>query len=94
MRVIWKYKLGISNSPTPDVILQLPKGSKILHVGEQLGCLVLWVSSDYKIQEFESRHFFIIGTGHYFDGKDLMHINTVQTAKDSLVWHIFEWLRK
>ena len=59
MRTVYKYELP---SITSQQEVSLPKGARIIHVGEQHGMLALW--ADVRTtHENEDRTILIIGTG-------------------------------
>lgn len=89
MNTIYKYLLPITDLQGVD----LPKGAKILHVGEQEGGISLWAQVDTEAEK-ENRVFKIVGTGHPIAAGDrpqgLTFIGTVIQRSAPLVWHIFE----
>ena len=89
MRVIYKYPIPIQSTIKSDI----PLGGEILKFATQKGEAFIWVLIDPLQQEFETRHFLLIGTGHnitdieHYDGE---YIGTVLINSDSLVFHLFE----
>lgn len=85
MKRIYKYPLELSDVAE----VSLPRGAKILHVGEQQGELRLWALGDPSVAS-ERRRFRVVGTGHPADGLEVMkHLGTIQSPS-GLVWHVFE----
>lgn len=74
------------------VVLQLPFGSQILHVGVQFGEPVLWASVDASQSHPVTRKFAIFWTGQEFDARNLAHVGTVAGCgtSQSLVCHVYE----
>ena len=87
-KVIWKYPLEVTDYQE----LELPKGAKILSVGESRdGELALWALIPHGPLEKEKRKFRIAGTGHFITPSETQNfIGTVITNDGFLVWHIFE----
>jgi hypothetical protein len=83
-RTIWKYELA----PMGVTSLDMPAGSLVLHVGEQLGVPVLWALVEPS-REIERRTVRVYGTGHPITADGLgRYVGTVQMAS-GLVWHVF-----
>ena len=86
MNKIFKYKLEL----TDIQILRMPKDASILSAQFQFGTLFLWALVDPDKDEVE-RRIRIIGTGHPIDNiNNLSHIDTVQQAGGTFIWHVFE----
>ena len=83
MSVIYKYVL------TPECSIDMPKGAKILHLGNQNERICLWVILNPD-NELEKREFTIVGTGHKFCDENLNYIGSVQLHGGELVFHAFE----
>lgn len=86
-KAIWKYPLEI----TGEQGITMPKGAKIIAVGNQYENLALWAIVNPEqggIKEF--RKIYIYGTGHSTDEIKGSYIGTVLMRDGSLVWHIFE----
>lgn len=79
---IWKYTLEHGHNT-----FLLPKGAKILHVGQQNGTVCLWARVDPE-QEQEKRVFRFVGTGHPLNCTDITYLGTAHD--DPFVWHVFE----
>ncbi len=82
MRCIYKYRL-------PHFWIQsveMPKGSRVVHVGQQDGTPTLWVLVDTEAPTC-SRLFKVMGTGGEIDKTDV-YLGTCFV--DRFVWHIFE----
>lgn len=82
---VWKFPLILS----PDQVIRMPAGSRILTAQEQLRELCIWAMVDCDGPE-SLRRIAILGTGHKTDPAGLIYISTVQAADGNLVWHIFE----
>jgi hypothetical protein len=83
---IYKYCLDITDTQTVD----LPVGSDLLSVGNQLGELCLWAIVDEKQKYHSARTIEIIGTGNPIDPKGRVFLGTVIDSFS--VWHVFERL--
>jgi hypothetical protein len=85
---IWKFTIT-----EPDQLLRMPKGATILSVQVQEGTpgICIWAVVDPNVEE-EIRRFLVISTGDDFvwDWTQHMYLGTVQLARGTLVWHIFE----
>ena len=89
MRTIWKFDRPLSS--LDDVIhIEMPRGAKVLSVGNQNGKLAIWaeVDTDYS-HRTETRRFRVAGTGHPLN-ETCRFIGTVQFESGSLVFHIYE----
>lgn len=90
MLAIWKYHVVMNDR----FDLVMPKGARVLSVGEQRGQVQMWVVVDPDAA-VERREFHVIGTGHphvdaYFEGR---FVGTVICSGAALVWHIFESIK-
>lgn len=85
MKKIYKYSLQMSDEFAWQV--DMPMGSVILSFQVQNDTPTIWVSQYPDMKEFETRKFFMVGTGHQFDG-DSIYIGTIQVGR--FVWHLFE----
>ncbi len=83
MKTIYKYTL------TPQCSFDIPKGSTILHVGEQHGDAQMWVMVDTD-NKTERRSFRSYGTGHVMPDNPGKYIGTFLIEGGGLVFHIFE----
>ena len=87
MKTVYKYSLRVTDSQ----VITLPKGSKILSVGEQHGNIRLWALVDTTEPEAEQHTIIVHGTGHNAnDVEGATFIGTVFLADGSLVFHVFE----
>lgn len=91
MRSIFKYDLHIDGL----VEVEMPKSAEVVHVGAQdpTGRTIqMWAIVDTEDEDFETREFVIVGTGHPLAGflTADKHIATVITAGGALVWHVFK----
>lgn len=70
-------------------IQPLPRGAKVLHVGDQCGALQLWVQADDALP-LEARQFATIYAGHDEVPARGVYIGTVILQGGSIVTHVFE----
>jgi hypothetical protein len=82
---IWKFEL-----PNESVgSLVMPRGAKLLSVGEQRGAMVLWAAVDPKA-ETVIRKVQVIGTGWPNQEIPPIFVGTVLLAAGALVFHVFD----
>lgn len=88
---IWKWTLEIVDYQT----LEMPIDSKILCVQMQGLSLQLWAICDEEALK-EERYFVIYGTGNPLSDNNWAenYIGTVQDSNGSLVWHVFETIKR
>jgi hypothetical protein len=86
---IWKFNFPIKD----DFQIEMPKGANILTVQNQHERGTLWAICDTEAEK-EIRNFSITGTGHPIDPVNKDYIGTFQTSNGSLVWHLFETVKK
>jgi hypothetical protein len=90
MQTIWKYPITVTDRFT----LNLPKGAQILSLQPQHDQVCLWALVDPD-QPKEARLFRLFGTGHAVEeGDRLSFVGTFQVQGGSLVFHVFEYMRK
>ena len=83
---IWKFPIRIDD----ELVIEMPRGARILHVGVQNGKPQLWAMVDVKAPLVD-RHFAVRGTGHPADGlKEVQHSGTFMMANGALVFHLFD----
>jgi hypothetical protein len=87
-KAIYKYSAPVETL----IVLDLPRGAEVIHVGDQTGrgdTIQFWavVPMD-ALDMVERRRFELRGTGSSAPDGD--HIGTVVTAGGRLVWHIFD----
>ncbi len=92
MQIVYKYSIPISAFGT-GLYLDLPKGARLLSVGEQNGELMLWALVEQGETMMEGRLVHVIGTGHPLV-PNFLHttrdfIGTVQ-MQNGIVLHVFE----
>lgn len=81
---IFKYPLKlIPNKQT----IELPEGSRILSLQDQMGTLTFWAMVDERLAA-EPVSFVVIATGQSLPEGLKNYIGTVQM--NSFVWHVFE----
>ncbi len=87
MRQVWKYKLNMVELTA----ILLPVGSKVVHVGEQLGLPHIWVEQSVEDNvDKETRYFYFVGTGHALPTGHA-HIDHRGTYfQGPFVWHVYE----
>lgn len=84
MRSVHKYPF---DNPTMEI--ELPRGSKVVHVGYQHGKTTLWVEVNLTDHvEKEKRRFQIHGTGHPIMDPLGKYVGT--TFEGPFVWHVYE----
>jgi hypothetical protein len=84
MNRIFKYSLSIASEQT----IEIPKGSKILHVDCQNNTPCLWaLINDTNPTVLMTIR--IVGTGHECPHAIEDYIGSVQQFNGSYVWHIF-----
>jgi hypothetical protein len=83
-KAVWKYPLFLGKNE-----LELPRGSRILYVGDDNGIPTLWAlvatAPEYPR---EIRNLVVRGTGHPVDPLVEEYIGTWQAPP--YVWHLFE----
>lgn len=83
---VWKFELHLDDF----VRLEMPKGAKILHVGEQASKIYLWTLVDPDAT-LETRMFRVAGTGHPLHSINPdKYVGTVVGHLSRFVWHVFE----
>jgi len=88
--IIYKYYLKIEDYQ----VLQMPKGSRVLSVGNQRGNLCLWAVGDQD-KPVSLRAFEIFGTGNPISEDRTIERTFIGTAiVEPLVWHVFETTKK
>ena len=91
-KTIWKYALD----PMRTESIEMPIGSKILHVAGQHGLVCFWAEIPERPEDgpSESRTFFVTGTGHPLPNGEsvVQHVGTAFTQIGALVWHVYEVL--
>jgi len=85
-RTVWKFPI-----PVNDVVtIRMPRGAKVLHVGDQFGTPTMWALVD-PLQPNENREFRFAGTGHPIEGHHIgAFVGTFFMREGGLVFHIFE----
>lgn len=89
---VWKYE--IPNLSEFD--LEMPKGSRILHVDTQKNSNTtwsresVWVRTSGDTSDTELRHFVRVMTGEPFEYEDLIYIGTLVQDSHQFVSHLFE----
>jgi hypothetical protein len=86
MKTIFKTKLDICDEQT----VELPQGSRILHIGKQNGAPCIWYECDTDRPTMKVT-ILCFGTGYRMDDAPVMeYIGTVQI--DGYVWHYYRKL--
>jgi hypothetical protein len=86
--VIYKYELRV----TDVQIISMPKGARVLHVGNQHEHLCVWAVVDPS-QPMIRRGFAVFGTGQLGvpqETDDVKYIGSVQMRGGALVRHVFD----
>jgi len=87
MKVIYKYDIWILKI---EIIIQMPKGAKILSVKVQNNKPRMWVLADPD-KPMVQRQFLLLETGQKFAPYvDLNHVGTFQLRDGDFVGHLFE----
>ena len=87
MRTIWKYELDIKDT----LVINMPNGAKVLHVGTQQGEPCIWVEVDTEAEQVPYT-FHIYGTGHPIKENKYnkpMYLGTFKIKNDSLIFHLY-----
>ena len=84
-RVVYKY--GVMPGYN---LLNIPVGSKIVHVGEQNYGLYIWVEQDPS-RPIEYKTINVYGTGDAIRNQHEHHVGSVVT-QNGLVWHVYEMM--
>ena len=87
MNEIWKFPITPANSHT-----LMPKGSRILSVGNQREVIVCWAVVD-PLQVHVPRRIIILGTGHSHLDEGIFKlpfIGTVFLNKGTFAFHLFD----
>lgn len=106
MRTVHRYPIEIKSGPQ---MVQWRKGGEIRLVGQKSPDIIdvktefgtrptsfidLWVEIDDEIDDFDTRHFEIVGTGHPIPRDAEFMGSIVQRSDDifggALVWHVYE----
>lgn len=85
---IFKYGLDIAD----EVVIQMPKGAIIRHVGEQpmsKDNVQIWAQVDRR-EPLVPRTIRVFGTGHDLPNDPGTYIGTVITRGGMLVWHLYD----
>jgi hypothetical protein len=87
MQYIYKYPLAPADRQT----VELPKGARMLSVGDQGGSVFLWALVNPELPT-TNRKIRCIGTGHPIAkiDPDIRFLGTVMLLGGSLVFHFFE----
>lgn len=86
MKAVYKYSLRVYDRQ----VVCLPKGSKILSVGEQNGQIRLWVLVETLESNMKAHTIIIHGTGHCAnDVIGSRFIGTVMLNGGQIVFHVF-----
>lgn len=86
MRTIHKYTLQQHGA----AIVPMPKGSQILHIGNQCDAIQLWAMVDPS-QPLESRRIVVAFTGEQIEAAgNLNHLGTFISSGGNFVAHVFE----
>lgn len=87
MKKVFKYPLIVDDMQT----VELPKGSKVLHINKQGGDerLYLWALVDPEESETEGVRIRCAGTGHPIEEDGLEYVSTVFMLDGALVFHFF-----
>ena len=87
MKKVLKYQL-------PEVVtkIQLPAGSKFVHVAIQNDVPTVWAETPNDFAGYEERTIETFGTGHLIPA-DAVYLATLLMMNDALVLHFYEVLQ-
>lgn len=69
----------------------LPAGAEIIHVGWQHDRPCMWYRFDVSAAAATTaRRICLTGTGHQFPDEEWLHLGSMMTPGQSLVFHVFE----
>lgn len=71
-----------------DAEVEMPSGARILHVGIQRGCVLVWALVNPEAGMIV-RHIGYFATGEPVP-PDVEHVGTAMTVGGAFVWHVFE----
>lgn len=92
MKTIWKYPLEFAGYVQT---FEMPVGAEVLTAQVQHGRICLWALVEDKLPAVYDRNFIILGTGHENrEQGELKYVATVQMENGSLIFHIFELVKK
>lgn len=85
MKTIWKFG---PFRPGEVLVVNLPEGARIRHVGTQSSLLHMWAEVDPEAKTAIAK-FIVLGTGWPFDdyATDIEYVGTTQVG--ALVWHLY-----
>ena len=90
MKTIYKFEFELADAAT----VTMPVGAKILTVQVQRGVPCLWAAVDL-VGDMEQRIICTYGTGQSIESlEERKYIGTYQLHEGSLVFHVFEKLKK
>lgn len=93
MNNIWKFALwSDALSGRDEIALSMPKGSKILAVGDQNGIPTIWAQV-MAVMPHEERLFRVYGTGQpILDPEHLTYLGSAigHSPVHPFVWHVYE----
>jgi len=86
MLTVYKYQIP----PEDHLIIDMPKGARILHVGSQYNVIMLWALVDPSQPKVTSR-FRLAETGRPIDDADCGNfVGTAIICDGALVFHLFD----
>jgi hypothetical protein len=86
---VWKYELRPARFEI-EVAVDMPIGSRVLHVAAQRNDVCLWALVDPRIPRgLETRRFLVVPTGRGLTEDDLTYLGTA-FVEDEIVLHVFE----
>jgi hypothetical protein len=90
VRSVWKFELLLSRGnalyEAGGMVVPMPTGAEVIHVGTQEGRLYIWAIVD-TIELMWPRKFLLAWTGQPIPSL-YKHLGSVQI--DELIWHVFE----
>lgn len=92
VQVVHKYEIApeLWSETSLESAVVMPRGAKLLHVGEQNRRLMLWALVD-RDAPASRRHVIVIPTGQVVElPKQAEHVGTVANFHGWLVFHVFD----
>lgn len=88
MKTIYKYEIPLELHC--DLPVEVPSGAEVIKIAQQGDQIRFWAKVDPNKLEVQTIVFRIYGTGQRIpDDKNLLHLETVLSAKGQFVWHVF-----
>lgn len=86
MASVWKFQVNTAD----EVETRMPRGARVLSVGEQRGVVYIWALVD-PAEPTEPRRFRIAGTGHSVAPEHIANfVGAFHMMGGNLVFHVFD----